>query len=974
MPDSIDFKSIERKWQEKWSEARCFQSNIQKGKQKFFITFPYPYVNGAPHVGHSYSCFRADVYARFKRMQGFNVLFPQGFHATGEPILGAVERLRKGDEKQIKSFKDYGVTDAQLEEFKKGPEQVARYWMQRWRDDLTLSGISIDWRRSFITTDLTPTYSRFIAWQYRSLKKKGYIVQGTHPVVYCPHDDSPTGDHDRLVGEGESPIEYTILKFSMPFENESLILPAATLRPETIYGVTNIWLHPKTPYVRAKVDGELWLLSEPAVRKLSDQGKKVKRIGPLDLSTLFGKTCINPVTNEDVLILPASFVSSENATGVVMSVPGHAPFDYVALRDLKRKIEKSTTNSLALEGIEFPRTILKQILEIHPLGLISVKGYGEFPAKDAVEKLKIYSQDERIKLDKATSEVYKHEFHQGQLSKRCGKYAGLTVSSCKEELVADFKGRQLASNIWEITDEVICRCTTKCHVKILENQWFLKFSDADWKQQVHSHLKHMRIFPEDARIQFTNTIDWLQNKACARKSGLGTKLPWDNQWIVETLSDSTIYMAYYTLSRIVNEHHLTAEHFTDEVFDHIFLAKNTPQEALKNSTLSPKLLEELRKEFEYFYPVDVRSSGKDLLQNHLTFFLFHHAALFDSRHWPQGIAVNGYVTVEGEKMSKSKGNFIPLRNLLNEYGTDLTRINMVAAGEGLDDADWKTETIAPFRRLLEFLYSTIQHPPTGGDGYGREEELLESRLNRCKRDSMEAYDRFEFRTASQCVFFESCHALRAYLRLSSKVNVGLMRRSLEDIVRMIAPLTPHMAEELWSMLQHEDFAACASYPSFNNEKIREDLEQEEKVLTDVASDVARILKLAKVKKPRLVRLFTAPPWKRRLLQTAINRAKETGYFDYASVLAVALKDEELKQRVPEVQAYIKTLAKAVNYYKTNPLPELDESQLLAQQKDVLERLLSCPVEVWAAENVPADKDKDGKARRASPFKPAIYVE
>ena len=90
----MDLKKIEKKWQKKWKSKRLFEANPRKGK-KFFITFPYPYVNGAPHIGAAFSAFRCDVCARFKRMQGFNVLYPQGFHATGEPILGAVERLKK---------------------------------------------------------------------------------------------------------------------------------------------------------------------------------------------------------------------------------------------------------------------------------------------------------------------------------------------------------------------------------------------------------------------------------------------------------------------------------------------------------------------------------------------------------------------------------------------------------------------------------------------------------------------------------------------------------------------------------------------------------------------------------------------------------------------------------------------------------------------------------------------------------------
>src|SRR3989338_4242178 len=103
----------EKKWQERWGRKKLFESNPSK-RRKFFITSPYPYVNGAPHMGHSYTYFRADIFARFMRMGVFNVLSPFGFHATGEPILGVVERLRKGDASQIESMKQYGLTESQI--------------------------------------------------------------------------------------------------------------------------------------------------------------------------------------------------------------------------------------------------------------------------------------------------------------------------------------------------------------------------------------------------------------------------------------------------------------------------------------------------------------------------------------------------------------------------------------------------------------------------------------------------------------------------------------------------------------------------------------------------------------------------------------------------------------------------------------------------------------------------------------------
>src|SRR3990172_11137272 len=114
----MDFKAIEKKWQKRWEEAKVFDTEIGRGN-KFFITIPFPYINSSPHVGAGYTWVRGDIYARYKRMMGYDVLFPQGFHATGEPLMGAIKRLNAGDEIQISTFKLFGASDKDIKKIKK---------------------------------------------------------------------------------------------------------------------------------------------------------------------------------------------------------------------------------------------------------------------------------------------------------------------------------------------------------------------------------------------------------------------------------------------------------------------------------------------------------------------------------------------------------------------------------------------------------------------------------------------------------------------------------------------------------------------------------------------------------------------------------------------------------------------------------------------------------------------------------------
>ncbi|MEM7826009.1 MAG: leucine--tRNA ligase [Candidatus Aenigmatarchaeota archaeon] len=832
----VNFRRIEKKWQAKWEEAKIFEANVEPNKEKFFSSLVIPYVNADLHIGHAFTYSRTDAYVRFKRMQGYNALLAMGFHATGEPILGAIERLKTGEEIQAQTFKMFGAKDEDLKKFvEKGPKFVAKYWTKKIIKTAKLMGFSVDWRRKFITA-IDPRFSRFIEWQYRTLRKKGYVTQGTHPVIWCPKCQSPTGDHDRLKGEGESPIDYIILKFKL---ETGEILPCGTLRPETVYGVTNIWINPEVEYVKAKVDGETWILSKEAVEKLKDQLKRIEVVEKIKGSELVGKYVENLVTKNKVIVLPASFVDPDAATGIVMSVPSHAPYDWIALHDLQKN-----PKDLEKYGVK-----PEQVLEIKPISLIKTPGFGEHPGIEFCEKFGVKSQEDKEKLEEATSEVYKKEFHLGVLKENCGEYAGMKVSECKEKLSKEFMEKGIADLMWECSGLVICRCGTKNHVKILENQWFLKFSDEEWKEKVRECIKRMKFYPEEVRAQFLNTVDWLKDKACTRKTGLGTRLPWDKSWIIETLSDSVIYMAFYTIAKVINERKIKASKLKDEVFDYIFLGKGDLEEVSKVSGLEKEAIEEMRKEFEYFYPVDLRNSGKDLVQNHLTFYLFHHVAIWeDPKYWPKAIGVNGYVNISGEKMSKSKGNIIPLRELIKKYGSDLTRINLVASAENMDDADWREESIPSFVSRINFITKLIKNlNKAKREEIRKIDLLLQTKVQENVKNATQNYEQMKFRSGVQFSLFSFVNDLKDYVeRCGSfkKCNRAVLSEALENCVKLLSPIIPHIAEEWWSMLSKNSFVSKEKWPEFDESKIDKSVVELERIFQKVLEDLSEVMKLA----------------------------------------------------------------------------------------------------------------------------------
>jgi len=129
---------------------------------------------------------------------------------------------------------------------------------------------------------------------------------------------------------------------------------------------------------------------------------------------------------------------------------------------------------------------------------------------------------------------------------------------------------------------------------------------------------------------------------------------------------------------------VTPEQMTDEVWDYIFRDEPWPS----NAPLPKEKADALKWEFEYWYPMDIRSSGKDLIPNHLTFCIYVHAALFNRKYWPRSMRANGHLIINGSKMSKSKGNFLTLRETVEKFGADPTRLCLADAGDGIEDANF----------------------------------------------------------------------------------------------------------------------------------------------------------------------------------------------------------------------------------------------------------------------------------------------
>ncbi|MEM2142159.1 MAG: leucine--tRNA ligase [Candidatus Thorarchaeota archaeon] len=961
---------IETKWQRRWRRDRVFEADPDPSRPKFFLTVPYPYTNGALHVGHGRTYTVGDLIARYKRMRGYNVLFPMASHMTGTPIQGMVERLKAGDRDAIELYKrDLRVylkteeeVNAQLAKFT-DPWVTARFFADAISSDFNALGYSIDWRRRFTTGD--GIYNKFIEWQYGKFKEKGYIRQGNYPLLYCPRDKNPVGEDDLLEGSSAKIKEFTAIKFG--FE-DGYIVPA-TLRPETIFGVTNMWVNPSADYVWAKVNGEKWVVSEAAVEKLRLQAKNVEVIERFKGSRLVNKRFRAVHDEHEGLILPADFVDPNNATGVVYSVPAHAPFDYVALRDLWED-----PTSLAQYGIT-----PEDIRGILPIGIIDIKGYGEFPAKEEVEKRGIRSQHEVQALEEATQEIYKAEFYGGVMKNNCGEFAGRPIRDAKDEVVSWMRSNGRCDVFYEPDIRpVICKCGAEVQVGVFAGQWFLDYQSPGWKDLARRALDSMTIVPDVYRRLFEATFDWLTQRPCARKRGIGTRLPFDPDWIIESLSDSTIYMAFYTIAHIITANRIKPENLVPEVFDFVFLDKGKVEDVATASGISADILRAMHDEFAYWYPNDQRHTAPSHISNHLSFAIFHHVAIFPERHWLRCISLNEHVNMEGAKMSKSKGNTIPLAEIPVKYGADVYRTYTLSAAEPGTLMDWREKEIPTVRTRLQQFFDTVLKYGRKTPRVYRESDRptlatrwILSRVNSIIEACTDCIERFKIRDYAILASSEMERTISRYLRMGDvprQERDGTMAYVCDIWVRLMAPMTPHLSEELWSRMKREGYVSLARWPEADKSLIDTRIEIAQNVVDSTIGDVREIVRLLRNKSVSRVHLYVAPQW----MFDAMNSIRDAQLpLVMSSIMKHLMSQSKFREHGKELSRIVERIAKENGLWPYSENAEL-ELETMRNASGYMSSQLGFEVIVHSAES--PEYDPQGKSALALPGRVSVLLE
>ena len=966
---SRDYAEMEKKWQSKWAEKKLNESERQDGKPKFMLIFAYPGLTGYLHVGHLRGYTYADALGRYKRMTGYNVLFPVGTHATGNGAISLASKIARKDEKTVDYLLRNGCPEEEIDKLKE-PMDVVNFFNNVYQNDYWKRfGFLADWRR--FTCTLYPDYGKFIEWQFTKLKEKGLLVQKPYYAPFCPvHGPVAVDPSETDISKGglAETQEYTLLKFWC--EERKFFLVAATLRPETIFGQVCFWARPDMEYSIVEKDGERWVVSPQCAEKMSLQFDGVEEVGRIAGKDLIGLTCTAPMIHKQIPVFPADFVDPDVGTGLVTSCPSDAPDDWNSLQVAKANPELT-------EKYGIPKDIVDAVV---PVSIISIKGYGDFPAQSIIEKMKIPSVKDPAKfrelMDEAKKQVYKDGYHMGVMKDVCGEFSGMRVEEAKDKIQQAMLASKEAEIFRDLTEEVVCRCGQRVHIKRIDDQWFINYADRQLTDSTKEHCMDMTIFPAQYYENVQGVLDWYRERACVRLGNwLGTRFPFDNKWIIEAISDSTLYPLFYTISLYSNTKQITPEQMTPEFFDYVVLEKGEPSAVAGSTGIDQELLEKIRKDVHYWYPLDINLGGKEHMTVHFPVFLMNHRAILPDDMQPKGIIVNWYVTGKNkDKISKSKGGAQPIPGAVAKFGADSMRLYYAHVASMFVDVEWDEDLVFTYKQKLENIMSSVEDLINAEADVpsGDIDAWLLSRFNTHVSEIRAAMDRYDLRQMATVVYYDMSNDMRWYARRGGK-NRDTVMQALRIWINAMMPITPHVAEELWSEAGFEGLVSEAQFPEADDSKRNAAAEYGEGLVQEVIGDVNEIKKMAKTEVSKAV-IYTTPMWKVGVMKDAIAMA-EAGNLTIPDLTKRCMADENLKKRGKETSDFVKKIA--VDLMRSNlkdkkALADLDEEALLKSAKDFIASETGMETEIYGADE--ENKfDPSNKARVAVPGRPAIYL-
>ncbi len=779
--------TIEAKWQKVWEEAKVFKATIDAKKKKYYVLEMFPYPSGKIHMGHVRNYTIADVIARVKMMQGFNVLHPMGYDAFGQPAENAAIK-RKVD-----------------------PAEWTYSCIDQMRTELKHMGFSYDWDRELATCD--PEYYRWNQWIFLKMYEKGLAYKKASSVNWCPSCDTTLANEEVINGEcwrcksevKQKELDQWYLKITAYSEKllEDLkqltnwpsrvvamqenwigksfgveinfkvkgsddIIKVFTTRADTIFGATYVVLAPEHPLVKKLIAGSKEESKiKTFIEKVANESKSLRMSGDKRKEGMsIGRTAINPVNNEEIPIYIADYVLMEYGTGAIMAVPTHDQRDFSFAKD-------------------------------HQLPLRIVISDPKNPAQRA-EDMKAAYEDEGVLINSA-------------------QFNGLNNKKAIEEI-----GKWMSATPAPWSGETSPK---------MKDFW--RGETAIGKVTIHWRLRDWLI----SRQRYWGTpIPFIYCPKCGTVPVPEDQLPVALPKNIQITGQGGSPLNY--VSEFVNvkcpKCNAAAKRETDTMatfFDSswYFLRFCSP-------TNDKKIFDQA--DAKYWMPVDQYIGGIEHAILHLLysrFFtkFFKDLGMIDFDEPFTRLLTQGMVLKDGEVMSKSRGNTVDPDEIIKKYGTDSLRLFILFAAPPEDQLEWNDNAIDGSWRFLNRVWNLTQkryrfvEDKILADQMDQEDKDLERERNlTIKKVTEDIADGFKFNTAISSLMILMNRLDKYKGEESNSTKQAILNRTIKSIVLLLAPFTPHICEELWQKIgSKEKSVANVSWPSFDATAIKQDLIQ-----------------------------------------------------------------------------------------------------------------------------------------------------
>jgi len=874
---AIRLRSTEESVLKLWNDSKDSKdSNYSKdSKEKYFATFPYPYMNGRLHLGHGFTMSKVDFISRFHKIIGSDVLQPFSFHLTGMPIVSASDKLKQDiksiennidlpENSQYNTMLKMDIPPDQINHFA-DPKYWAYYFPNLAKYTLERFGYNYDPSRSFITTDLDQYYDKFVKWQFSHLHKNGVLKFGSRYDLFSIKENQPCLGHDRSVGEDAKPHKSYLITFRLDSEYElnftkilnllfnnndksikHVDLLVMTSRPETIFGVTNLWINKDLTYGLYQIkfsDGVIkyWICQEYNIVSFKHQYINVidfQLVSYIKGSDLIGLRInmtdnkINNITRKIYChslnyqnIVPSLYVDSTKGTGIIMSVPSESLIDNIGMRVHNHHMNDIITLSKD-KGDDCQR------YEITPIPII-----------------KSFDNESKTEYNMIAHELLNKKLNNNNsfkiISKDLDEMKIICSRSLNKSIMSDFSSNNIdilkMRNNMENMDNVyvyyepdqlaLSRSGERLIVAKM-NQWYIDYGNSQWKELAHNHLNNMHFNNQDVKKSLQIAINWLDQWPCSRSYGLGSEFPKDiindskQKYLIDSLSDSTIYMALYTVYHHFKNLNIKPDELDNDVFDFIFLLKEYNNQ--KYSKYIP-----LREEFIKWYPLDLRVSARDLINNHLAMCIYNHVIIWNHefierlhKYYPSkshiksfgpvSYEINGYIQVVRtdnsskesksvivEKMSKSKGNFKTLDQAINMYSADAVRFTFASASNGSDDSYFDQELCSSIieklykeQEWIELSYKTIKsNPANKSEIIGLPEKIFLNEINIVLKDVIKDYHNLNYKNVINKAFHKMQSLRDEYIKLvKNNYHHNTLKYFIKYQLIMMYPIIPFFVD------------------------------------------------------------------------------------------------------------------------------------------------------------------------------------